>query len=45
MSTLKDNVPEDDANLVNRELVYVAVLIMVGVIFAVLLLSGLIFNI
>lgn len=43
MSTLKNNVPEDDANLVNRELVYVAAFIMLGVVFAVLILSGVMF--
>lgn len=45
MSTLKFIVPEDDdANLKNRELVYVAALIMLGVVFAFLILSGVMFR-
>ena len=43
MSTLENIPPEDDANLKNRELVYVAALIMVGVVFAFLILSGVMF--
>jgi len=43
MSTLENISPEDDSNLKNRELVYVAGLIMVGVIFAFLILSGIMF--
>jgi hypothetical protein len=44
MSTLKFIAPEDDANLKNRELVYVAALIMLGVVFAFLILSGVLFR-
>jgi len=40
MSTLENNPLKNDANLTSRELVYVAGLIMVGVVFAVLFLSG-----
>ncbi len=40
MSTLEKNILEDDANLTSRELVYVAGLIMVGIVFAALILSG-----
>jgi hypothetical protein len=43
MSTPENIAPEDDANLKNRELVYVAALIMVGVVFAFLILSGVMF--
>jgi len=42
MPTL-NNALKDDANLRNRELVYVAGLIMLGVIFATVILSGTIF--
>jgi hypothetical protein len=40
MSILENNALRNDANLKNRELVYVAGLIMVGVVFAILFLSG-----
>jgi len=40
MSTPKNIAPEDDANLINRELAYVAATIMLGVVFAILILSG-----
>ena len=44
MPTLNNNnALKDDANLRNRELVYVAGLIMLGVIFATVILSGTIF--
>ena len=40
MSTPENIASEDDANLRNRELVYVAALIMLGLVFAFLILSG-----
>jgi hypothetical protein len=40
MSTPENIAPEDDANLINRELVYVAALIILGLVFAFLILSG-----
>lgn len=43
MSTLESYEREYDSNLTNRELVYVADLIIVGVVFAILLLSGALF--
>ena len=38
------DVPEDNANLINRELAYVAGLIIVGMVFAMLILSGVLFQ-
>ena len=43
MSTLENNALRDESNLTSRELVYVASLIMLGLIFATLILSGAIF--
>jgi hypothetical protein len=43
MSTLESNLPEEDSNLSARELVYVSGLILVGVVFATLILSGAMF--
>lgn len=40
MSTPKNIAPEDDANLINRELAYVAAIILLGMVFAFLILSG-----
>ncbi len=43
MSTLEHGKPEDDPNLATRELVYVAFLFITGTVFAILLLTGLLF--
>ena len=43
MSTLENGALKDESNLQNRELVYVVGLILVGVIFAMLILSGALF--
>ena len=43
MSTLENNAPEDDTNLVPKELVYVAFLIMIGIVFATMILTGSLF--
>jgi hypothetical protein len=40
MTTPENIASEDDPNLRNRELVYVAALIMLGLVFAFLILSG-----
>jgi hypothetical protein len=43
MTTLEHNALTDEDNLTSRELVYVSILIMVGVVFATLVLSGAVF--
>ena len=43
MSTLEHEKPEEDPNLATRELVYVALFIITGMIFAILILTGSLF--
>jgi len=43
MSTSQYEKPDEDPNLIPRELVYVAVFIIIGVIFAMMVLTGSIF--
>ena len=43
MSTVQSNTPEEDLDLIPHEMVYVAGLIILGVVFATLILSGTLF--
>ena len=42
MSTLEHDISDENTKLLNRELVFVAALMMAGVVFAMLILSGII---